>query len=328
MPNKTAPPNRVGFIETMDCLPVAKLPEGPGWTYEIKLDGYRLEVVRSAGKTTLYSRRQNVFNLKFHYIATALQDLPDGTVIDGELVALGPDGRPDFNLLQNFRSAESRSMYYAFDVLVHEGRRLTELPLAERRVILSSVVEPGEHVALSQVSDRSAKEMLEFAKSHGLEGVVAKRSDSVYQPGQRTGLWSKYRINLGQEFVIGGYVPSHLGVDSLVVGFYRGKDLIYAARVRAGLVPATRRQVFEKIKHLKTPKCPFANLPEATAGRWGQGLTAEKMKECVWVRPEVVARIDFLEWTGADHLRHTKFVALRDDKDPSNVVRETGGRRI
>jgi bifunctional non-homologous end joining protein LigD len=123
--------------------------------------------------------------------------------------------------------------------------------------------------------------------------------------------------------VIGGYVPSHLGVDALVVGFYRGKDLIYAARVRAGLVPATRREVFEKIKHLKMPKCPFANLPEATAGRWGQGLTAEKMKECVWLRPEVVAEIQFLEWTGADHLRHTKFVALRDDKDPAKVVRET-----
>jgi hypothetical protein len=87
---------------------------------------------------------------------------------------------------------------------------------------------------------------------------------------------AKYRVNLGQEFVVGGYVPSHLGVDSLVVGFYRGKDLIYAARVRAGLVPATRREVFEKIKHLETPKCPFANLPEFAAGRWGQGLTAEK----------------------------------------------------
>ena len=118
------------------------------------------------------------------------------------------------------------------------------------------------------------------------------------------------------------YVPSHLGVDSLVVGFYRGKVLIYAARVRAGLVPATRREVFEKIKHLKTSKCPFVNLPEATAGRWGQGLTAEKIKECVWLRPEVIAQIQFLEWTGADHLRHTKFVALRDDKDPSWVVRE------
>jgi ATP-dependent DNA ligase len=244
-------------------------------------------------------------------------------VIDGELVALGPDGRPDFTLLQNFRSAESRILYYAFDILMHKGLLLTGLPLSERRPILSSVVEPGEHVALSQVSDRSAAEMLEFVKSHGLEGVVAKRSDSVYQPGQRTGLWSKYRVNLGQEFVIGGYVPSHLGVDSLVVGFYRGKDLTYAARVRAGLVPATRREVFDRIRHLNTSKCPFANLPEPTAGRWGQGLTAEKMKECVWVRPEVVARIDFLEWTGADHLRHTKFVAIRDDKDPAKVIRET-----
>jgi bifunctional non-homologous end joining protein LigD len=145
----------------------------------------------------------------------------------------------------------------------------------------------------------------------------------VYQPGQRTGLWSKYRINLGQEFVIGGYVPSNLGVDSLVVGFYRGKDLIYAARVRAGLIPATRREVFDKLKHLRTAACPFANLPEAMEGRWGQGLTAEKMKECVWLRPEAVARIDFLEWTGADHLRHTMFVALREDKEPRKVVRET-----
>jgi DNA ligase D-like protein (predicted ligase) len=324
MPKKQALPKQgAHFIETMDCLPVSTLPEGPKWTYEIKLDGYRLEVVRSGGKTTLYSRRQNVFNAKFPHIAAALNSLPDDTVIDGEVVGIGPDGRPDFNLLQNFRSTESRIHYYAFDILVHKNCDLTKLPLSERRAILRTVIEPGEHVALSQVSDRPAAEMLKFAKDHGLEGVVAKWGSSVYQPGQRTGLWSKYRINLGQEFVVGGYVPSHLGVDSLVVGFYRGKDLIYAARVRAGLIPATRREVFERIKHLKSAKCPFANLPEPTAGRWGQGLTAEKIKECVWVRPETVARIDFLEWTGADHLRHTKFVALRDDKDPSTVIRET-----
>jgi bifunctional non-homologous end joining protein LigD len=324
MTSKRAPAKRVaGFIETMDCLPVPELPAGPQWTYEIKLDGYRLEVVRSGGKTTLYSRRQTVLTQRFPYIATALDGLPGGTVIDGEPVALGADGRPDFNLLQNFRSAESRIIYYAFDILIHNDRDLTALPLSERRAILGPVIKPSEHVALSRVSDRSAAEMLAFAKGHGLEGVIAKRADSVYQPGQRTGLWSKYRINLGQEFVIGGYIPSALGVDSLVVGFYRGKDLIYAARVRAGLVPATRRQVFDKIKLLKTPKCPFVNLPEAAEGRWGQGLTADKMKECVWLRPETVARIDFLEWTGADHLRHAKFVALREDKDPGKIVRET-----
>src|ERR1700734_567771 len=120
MSKTRVPPKQVGFIETMDCLPVSKLPEGPEWTYEIKLDGYRLEVGRTAGKTTLYSRRQNVLNQKFHYIATALKDLPDDTVIDGELVALGPDGRPDFDLLQNFRSAESRIVYYAFDILIYD----------------------------------------------------------------------------------------------------------------------------------------------------------------------------------------------------------------
>jgi ATP-dependent DNA ligase len=102
--------------------------------------------------------------------------------IDGELVALGPDGRPDFNLLQNFRSAESRILYYAFDILVHKGRNLIELPLSERRAILSGVIEPGEHVALSQVSDRSAAEMLKFVKSHGLEGCEAFR--------QRVPAWS------------------------------------------------------------------------------------------------------------------------------------------
>lgn len=133
------------------------------------------------------------------------------------------------------------------------------------------------------MSDETATQMLKFVKSHGLEGVVAKRADSVYQPGLRTGLWSKHRIDLGQEFVIGGYIPSHLGLDSIVIGVYRGKDLYYSARVRAGFVPATRRQVFNEIKHLKTAKCPFVNLPEDQAGRWGQGLTAEKMNECVWL---------------------------------------------
>ena len=162
-------------------------------------------------RTTLYSRRENVLNQRFPYIASALKNLPNDTVVDGELVALGPDGRPDFHRLQNFRSAESRIVYYAFDILVHEGEISWSFPF-ERRAILSSVVEPGEHVALSEVSDRPAAEMLRFVKSHGLEGAVAKRSDSVYQPGQRTGLWSKYRMDLSQEFVVGGYIPSHLGL--------------------------------------------------------------------------------------------------------------------
>jgi ATP-dependent DNA ligase len=152
--------------------------------------------------------------------------------------------------------------------------------------------------------------------------VVAKRADSVYEAGKRSGAWSKYRVNLGQEFVVGGYTPGN-PFDALIIGFYRGKDLFFSARVRAGFVPGTRREVFAKIKDLKTHKCPFVNLPEQSEGRWGQGLTAEKMKACIWVQPKVVVRIDFAEWTGADKLRHTKFTGLRDDKDPKKVVRET-----
>jgi DNA ligase D-like protein (predicted ligase) len=305
----------VAFIESMECLPVTQLPEGRQWTYEIKLDGFRLEAVKNSGETTLYSRRGNVLNWKFPYVAAALANLPDATVLDGELIALDAEGRSSFTLLQNFRSAEKQIHFYAFDVLVYRGRKLTELPLIERRGILKKVLPLNDHIGVSIVEHRLAH-VLQFVKQHGLEGVVAKRSDGVYEPGLRTGSWSKHRINRGQEFVIGGYTPATNGFDALMVGFYRGKELIYAARVRAGFIQATRRKVFEQIKHLKTTKCPFANLPELSDGRWGQGLTVEKMKTCVWLKPEAVVRIDFLEWTDADHLRHTKFIGMREDQDP------------
>ncbi len=315
--------NIARFIEPMECLPVEEIPEGDVWTYELKLDGYRVITVKGSGKLTLYSRRGTDLTRRFKYVAEALASLPDETVIDGEVVALDDQGKPNFNLLQNYRSAESHIMLYAFDVLVRRGEILTQQTLSKRREILESTVKPHAHIGISQVSSQTAKEMLDFVKRHGLEGIIAKRADSVYEPGRRSGLWVKRRINLSQDFVIGGYVPGHLGIDSIVIGFYRDKQLRYAARVRAGFVPLTRRQVFERIKSLETSKCPFVNLPEKDAGRWGQGLTAEKMKECVWVKPQVVAEVEFLEWTGADHLRHTKFVGLRDDKDPRSIVRET-----
>jgi ATP-dependent DNA ligase len=122
--------------------------------------------------------------------------------------------------------------------------------------------------------------------------------------------------------VIGGYIPGPHGFDSLIVGYYRGKDLIYVARVRNGFVPASRRQVFEKIRSLASPTMPFVNLPDTHKSRWGDELTAERMKECVWLRPEAVAQIEFLEWTDGDRLRHSKFVGLREDKDPKTVVKE------
>jgi bifunctional non-homologous end joining protein LigD len=123
--------------------------------------------------------------------------------------------------------------------------------------------------------------------------------------------------------VIGGYIPGPHGFDSLIVGYYQGKDLMYVARVRNGFVPASRRHVFEKIRHLVSTTMPFANLPDTHKSRWGDELTAEKMKKCVWLRPEAVAQIEFLDWTEADRLRHSKFVTLRDDKNPRAIVKGT-----
>jgi bifunctional non-homologous end joining protein LigD len=238
------------------------------------------------------------------------------------VVALDAAGRSDFNLLQNFRSAESSIHYFAFDILALKGKSLLQSPLDARRAILEEVLPVNDHVSLSVVDRRPVAHIMKFVRKAGLEGIVAKRSDSLYEPGRRSGLWSKHRINQGQEFVVGGYTPGAQGFDALIVGIYKGKDLMFAAKVRAGFVPATRREVFDAIKDLRISKCPFANLPEKSPGRWGAGLTAEKMKGCVWVKPQVVVRIDFLEWTDGDKLRHTKFVALRTDKDPRQVARE------
>jgi DNA ligase D-like protein (predicted ligase) len=312
---------RLAFIETMDCLGVKVLPEGPEWSYEIKLDGYRVEAVHSGKATTLYSRRRNVLNEKFPYIAAALMKLPASTILDGELVALGADSRSDFNLLQNFRSAQGQIRYYAFDLLMLKGKSLLDQPLAARRELLAEVLAPNEHVDLS-VASPAVNRMRKFVQKHRLEGLIAKRLDSAYEPGLRSGMWQKHRLDQGQEFVIGGYTPGTHGFDALIVGYYVGKDLHFAARVRAGFIPATRREVFAQIKHLKSARCPFVNLPEQSEGRWGQGLTAEKMKSCFWLKPEAVVRIDFAQWTGAGKLRHTKYVAMRTDKDSRQVVRE------
>jgi ATP-dependent DNA ligase len=256
----------------------------------------------------------------------ALADLPAGTVIDGEVVAMDESGRPNFNLLQNFRAEASRIQYYVFDLLCWKERDLTRVPLVERRGLLKSlVVIPDKRIRIADYFEAAPKDLLSAVREQRLEGIIGKQKDSHYQPGKRSGAWIKHRVNRGQEFVIGGYFPGTHGFDSLIVGYYNGDKLMYVARTRNGFVPASRRQVFSKLKHLVTPNCPFANLPETRRSRFGEELSAEKMKKAVWLRPEVVAQIEFLEWTQADRLRHSKFVGLREDKNPRSVVKEQAG---
>ena len=319
------PKRRAAFIEPMECAPVSKLPDGWPWVFEIKLDGYRAVAVKAHGQhVNLFSRRRKSFDHHYPLIVEALAELPEGTVVDGEIVALDNSGRPDFNLLQNFRSEASHIHYFVFDLLICQDRDLTRLPLSERRSLMKSHLKfHSNRIRIAEQFEASANDMLAAVRQQQLEGVIGKRKDSLYEPGKRTGCWVKCRVNRGQELVIGGYVPGPQGFDSLIVGYYQGKNLMYVARVRNGFVTASRRQVFEKICHLASSKMPFANLPDTHKSRWGDELTAEKMKECVWLRPEAVAQIEFLEWTAGDRLRHAKFVGLREDKNPRDVLSET-----
>jgi DNA ligase D-like protein (predicted ligase) len=322
---ESLPQREATFIEPMECLAVSKLPEGPAWIYEIKLDGYRAVAINSKGQLSLVSRNRKSFNSQYPYIIEALSDLPENTVVDGEVVALDDAGRPNFNLLQHSRSHASRICYFVFDLLVHNNRDLTRLSYIQRCEIMVTLKFRSPRIRITHHFETSAEEMILAVRDQGLEGVVAKRKDSLYESGRRTGAWAKYRLNRGQELVIGGYVPGPHGLDSIIVGYYRANELVYVARVRNGFVPASRRQVFEKLRHLTNPTCPFTNLPETHKGRWGEGLTAEDMKKCVWVRPALVAQIEFLEWTESNHLRHSKFGGLREDKDAGTVVKEPGG---
>jgi len=186
---------------------VTRLPEGPGWEYEVKWDGYRALVLRASGRTDIVSRNNRLLNDRFPQLIPALASVPAATILDGEIVAFDPNGRPSFNMLQN-AGRETPLLFYAFDVLAARGRDLLGAPLGERRDVLRDVVTPGTVLRVSEPLHASAAEMVSAARRQGLEGVVAKRVDSLYLPGRRSDAWLKYQVHVGHEG--GGGAPLRL----------------------------------------------------------------------------------------------------------------------
>jgi DNA ligase D-like protein (predicted ligase) len=315
---------QAGFIEPMLLLRKESLPAGKDWMYELKLDGYRAIGFKASGSVQLRSRNDNDFAMRYPAIAKSLRSLPDHTVVDGEIVALDEEGRPSFNLLQNYGSSGIPLHFYVFDLIVLAGVDLRRESLSQRRTLLEKKVLPklDEPLRYSVELKASLADLIASVKAQGLEGLVAKRPSSLYEAGQRSGSWQKMRINRGQEFVIGGYTVSERNFDALIFGIYQNAGLQYIARTRNGFTPALRQKLFDSFRSLHTEKCPFVNLPEKRAGRWGQGLTIAKMKDCRWLKPKLVGQFEFSEWTPDDHLRHSRFVSLRDDKAPTEVIRE------
>jgi bifunctional non-homologous end joining protein LigD len=319
------PRTKAGFIEPMLLLRTDHLPDDPvHWSYQVKFDGYRAVAFKSGGTVHLRSRNNNDFRFRYPAVVHGLTKLPNETVIDGELIALDGDGRPSFNMLQNYGSESTPLLYLVFDIMCFKGRDVTADTLDSRRELLERRIVPqlAEPVRCADTLDARLSELIHSVKALRLEGVVAKRRDSRYEPGLRSGAWLKMRINQGQEFVIGGYTVGTKTFDALIIGYYEGDRLIYAARTRNGFSPAVREQLFRRFRLLRTAECPFSNLPEAKSGRWGQGLTRDKMADCRWLKPVLVGQFEFVEWTTDNHLRHTRFIALREDKSARNVRRE------
>jgi bifunctional non-homologous end joining protein LigD len=314
------------FMEPMRPLLVTELPEGTQWSYEPKLDGYRALALKSGSLLQLLSRNNHSLNSRFPLIAEALTRLPNDTLIDGEIVALDDAGRPAFSLLQHAGTG-SDVYYYAFDAPIYRGRSLLSRPLDERRRALAAVLVNVDDPVRGVVTlDAPVPDLIEAAKTFGLEGIVAKRLDSRYEAGRSSGVWLKVRVSPGQELVVGGYLPGARPFDALLVGYYENSALLFVAKVRNGFTPKAKAEIAARFAGLETDRCPFANLPEGKNARRGLALTMEAMKLCRWLKPRLVVRVAFSEWTLNGHLRHASFVALRDDKDPRDVVRESGVR--
>jgi bifunctional non-homologous end joining protein LigD len=190
----------------MLLLKTERLPEGPRWLYELKLDGYRAIAYKRGGRVRLRSRNDKDFDARYPGVLKGLAKLPDDTVVDGEVVAFDEEGRPSFNALQNYGASAAPVVYYVFDVMTLAGRSVMREPLEARRRLLERRILPKltEPVRYAPPLDAELSVLVESVKAQGLEGLVAKRRDSVYEPGLRSGAWMKMRVNRGQEFVIGG----------------------------------------------------------------------------------------------------------------------------
>ena len=316
------------FIEPMKAKLVGSMPSGH-WIYEIKFDGYRALALRGGSETRLLSRNQKDLGGRFPEVkdSIAALDIQDA-IIDGEIVALDEKGRTSFQLLQSLDMGQERPpiVFYAFDLLWLNGKNLQNLPIEERKAKLEELLKDPPGVIRYSVSfTKDVQELLNRARELGLEGLIGKRSGSRYEPGKRTGAWIKLKLHQEQEFVIGGYTEpegSRKYFGALLVGFYEGKKLKFAGRVGTGFSEKLLRTLFSELEKIRVERFPFSNLPAVGRSRWDQGLTAAEMKRCRWVKPAMVCQIKFTEWTRDDRLRQPVFLAIRDDKNPNEVVRE------
>jgi bifunctional non-homologous end joining protein LigD len=314
------PAEQPAFIHPQLATLVSKPPKGQDWVHEIKYDGYRILCILSVGQARLFSRNGNEWTHKFSEIAEDASKIPvKSAILDGEIVVIDQDGKTDFQALQNILQGvrTGRLVYTVFDIPFCAGYDVTRAPLVERKKLLRGTLglAPGSSRIHHADDIRGQGELVfQHACRLGLEGIISKRADSPYEQ-KRSRSWLKVKCVMRQEFAIGGFSDpggSRVGFGALLLGYYNPDgSFIYAGKAGTGFNELTLRTLLQRLRGLETGTPPFVNPP-----------TGYDAKGVHWIKPELVAEVEFSAWTGEGILRHPSFKGLREDKNPRDVVRE------
>jgi len=318
---KAAFPKKVSpMLATLISEPFDK----EGWIYEIKWDGYRTVALCNGGKVELRSRNDKSFNKKFYSIYKAVQEWNISAVIDGEITVLDDKGKADFGALQNWRSeADGEIYYYVFDLMWMNGYDLMSLTLSKRREILKKIIPEQGIIRMSESFEGSGIQFFESAKEIGLEGIIAKNSDSLYTPGLRSKEWLKIKANKRQEMVIGGYTKNDdtsKAFSSLLVGVFDDRKLIYTGKVGTGFTQKLQKEMLKEFAPLIINKPPFTITPDIN--KPSRFRPDPPHASAVWLKPELVCEVSFTEMTSDGVMRHPSFEGMRADKKPKNIIME------
>jgi bifunctional non-homologous end joining protein LigD len=311
-------------IKPMLATLVNEPVEDEGWVYEVKWDGFRALGYVHKNTVEVRSRNNKSFNEKFYPVYTALQQWGKDIIVDGEIVVLNNKGVPDFSGLQNWRSeADGQLAYYLFDILWLDGKDLMNVPLKERRDILRSVVPKDGLIKLSENFEATGSEFFALADKMGLEGIMAKKVDSVYVPDARSKDWLKIKTEKHQELIIGGYTKNEgtpKPFSALLLGWFIKGAFHHVTPVGTGFTVKMQKEILEKLKPLEIPDCPFIHVP--AYNKPSRFRPNPPKADVTWVKPEMVCEISYREMTKDGSIRHPSFRGLREDKNAKDVVRE------